>query len=249
MVRWQCLSGRETNDADIRLIAIEYWLREDALRLGPFEVLCANYLHRQHRSHFLRVPVNCAARTPQDDLIGLPASGHDVIRLMEVRDQLPDHPLPDEIRRRPAPATIRIEGLVAHPVTLDGGPLGALKQVSLDEPFACEEGWTVPGLRWRGVVLADVLALAQPLEPAQFVSVCSGGYSVSVALSEASRILVCDTLDDMPLSLEHGGPWRLVVPMGQCFTSVKWVERLEVTAQLQHSTGEVIARERPSRTS
>jgi DMSO/TMAO reductase YedYZ molybdopterin-dependent catalytic subunit len=185
-------------------------------------------------------------RRRRTGLIGTRTSAHDVINLMEVRDQLPDHPVPDEIRRRPAPATILIEGLVAQPVTLEHDALAALRQVSLDEPFACEEGWTVPGLRWRGVILADVLALAHPLEEARFVTVCSGGYSVSVRLSEAHHILVCDTLDDIPLSVEHGGPWRLVVPNGKCFTSVKWVERLEVTAQCE-PTGELIARKRLTR--
>jgi DMSO/TMAO reductase YedYZ molybdopterin-dependent catalytic subunit len=110
----------------------------------------------------------------------------------------------------------------------------------------CDEGWAVPGLRWRGVGLADALALAQPLEQARFVSVCSGAYSVSVPLTDAPRILLCDTLNELPLPVEHGGPWRLVVPSGQCFTSVKWVDRLEVTAERVPSTGEVIARQRLS---
>jgi DMSO/TMAO reductase YedYZ molybdopterin-dependent catalytic subunit len=177
-------------------------------------------------------------------LIGLPASAHHVLEPMELRDQLPDHPVPEEIRRRPAPGAVRIEGLVAQPATLEGPALAALPRVSLEEPFACDEGWTVPGLRWRGTSLAAVLALVQPLEEAQFVSVWSGGYSVSVALSEASHIVLCDTLDEMPLSLGHGGPWRLVVPGGRCFTSVKWVERLELTAERAPSTGELIAGER-----
>jgi hypothetical protein len=92
---------------------------------------------------------------------------------------------------------------------MDDGALAALGRVSLEEPFACEEGWTVPGRRWRGMVLADVLALAQPLEQAQFVSVCSGGYSVSVPLCEASHFLVCGTLDDAPcrLSTAARGGW------------------------------------------
>jgi DMSO/TMAO reductase YedYZ molybdopterin-dependent catalytic subunit len=88
------------------------------------------------------------------------------------------------------------------------------------------------------------MALAQPLEKACFVSVCSGAYSVSVPLSEASRIFLCDTLNDISMSVEHGGPWRLVVANGKCFTSVKWVERLSLTAECQPSTAEVTARDR-----
>ena len=163
---------------------------------------------------------------------------------MDVRDQLPEHPVPEEIRRRPAAASIRVEGLVARPATLGEEALAALKRVDLEEPFTCEEGWVVPGLHWRGVTLAEVLTLTQPLEQARYVSIGSGAYAVSVSLSEASHILLCDTLNNMPLSVEHGGPWRLIVPNGQCFTSVKWVDRLALTAECEPGTGEVIARQR-----
>ena len=165
---------------------------------------------------------------------------------MELRQELPDHPLPDEVRYRQAVATIRVEGLVAQPMTLDAAALRNLRQVAFEEPFVCDEGWAVPGLRWRGVALHDALALAQPLEQARFVSVCSGAYAVSVPVTDAPRILLCDTLNELPLPIEHGGPWRMVVPSGQCFTSVKWVERLEVTAERKPSTGELIARQRLS---
>jgi DMSO/TMAO reductase YedYZ molybdopterin-dependent catalytic subunit len=165
---------------------------------------------------------------------------------MELRQQLPNHPVPDEVRRRPVAGSIRVEGLVAKSVTLDAAALRNLRQVALEEPFVCDEGWAVPGLRWRGVALVDVLALAQPLEEAQFASICSGAYSVSIPLTDAPRILLCDMLNELPLPIEHGGPWRLIVPSGQCFTSVKWVERLDVTAERKAGTAEVIARKRLS---
>jgi hypothetical protein len=133
---------------------------------------------------------------------------------MEMRDRLPDHAVPDEIRRRPISSTIRIGGLVARPVTLGSTALAALAQVSIEEPFSCEEGWTVPNLRWQGIKLADVLALAKPLEPAQFVRVCSGSYAISVRLSEASSILLCDTWTACPC------PSSTAVPGGSsCLTA------------------------------
>ena len=162
---------------------------------------------------------------------------------MDVRDRLPEHAVPDEIRRR-SPPTIRIDGLVAREVRVRHSDLASLTCVALEEPFACEEGWTVPGLRWGGVALAHVLALAEPLPAARFVTVSSGGYSVSLSLLEQSRAVVADTLNGQPLGLEHGGPWRLFVPGGQCFTSVKWVDRLRLTAEPQASSAERIARER-----
>jgi DMSO/TMAO reductase YedYZ molybdopterin-dependent catalytic subunit len=64
---------------------------------------------------------------------------------------------------RAARGLLRIDGLVAQPLELSLADLRALPRIGLDEAFVCEEGWTVPGLRWRGIRLADVLALAQPL--------------------------------------------------------------------------------------
>jgi DMSO/TMAO reductase YedYZ molybdopterin-dependent catalytic subunit len=163
---------------------------------------------------------------------------------MDTRDQLPNHPIPDEVQRRIGTARLCVDGLVARSITLEASDLLNLPRARRAEPFTCEEGWTVPGTRWRGLVLADVLALARPLTEARYVRVCSGDYAVPVPLSEANTALLCEVLNDEPLTLEHGAPWRLLVPQGRCFTSVKWVDRLEVTAEPGRSEGEQIARAR-----
>src|SRR5579875_1271218 len=163
---------------------------------------------------------------------------------MEQRERLPVHPLPQEVRSHAAVPRLAIDGLVAEPRTLSPDALAALPRATLTEPFACEEGWMVPGLRWEGVRLGDVLALAAPCPEARYVRVCSGEYAVPLALEEARAALLADRLNGAPLPLEHGAPWRLVVPGGRCFTSVKWVTRLELTAEPGEPTGERIARAR-----
>lgn len=163
---------------------------------------------------------------------------------MEIRSQLPEHPVPDEVRSCSTHPTIRVDGLVAREMLLDADAFAKLPHGALEEPFACEEGWTVPGLRWGGVALVDVLARAQPVEQARFVHVHAGGYTIALSLERVSRVLICDTLDGLPLSIEHGGPWRLVVPAGPCFSSVKWVDRLEVLENEPTTTAERIARSR-----
>lgn len=162
---------------------------------------------------------------------------------MQIRGGLPEHPVPDRVRQT-ALGSIRIHGLVERELTVDAGELAVAEHVTLEEPFTCEEGWTVPGLRWTGISLADVLARARPLATARFVHVWSGSYSISLPLAQAERVLLCDMLDGVPLPIQHGGPWRLVIPGGQCFSSVKWVDRLELTLEEGQSTGELIARQR-----
>ncbi len=139
---------------------------------------------------------------------------------------------------------LRITGLVVRPLILSKKDLAHLPHASYEAAFYCEEGWSVPDVRWGGVRLADVIALAQPTPEAQVIRVCAGAYSIPLTLDEASRALLCDELDGRPLTREHGAPWRLVLPGGQCFTSVKWVTDVIVSDVPGDTTGEQIARQR-----
>jgi len=92
--------------------------------------------------------------------------------------------------------------------------------------------------------LADVVALAQPLPSARYLRVHAGDYIVPVSLNDCPTILLCDEMNGRPLAAAHGAPWRLLVPGGACFTSVKWVDRVEVASARGESDGERIARAR-----
>ena len=163
------------------------------------------------------------------------------------RESLPTHPVPPGRPARAAVPSLQITGLVARPRSLTPADLAALARVDLAEDFTCEEGWSVPGLRWQGVRLADVLALARSEPSARFVRICSDEYVVPLPLSDADRAVLCDQLNGRPLPVEHGAPWRLVIPGGACYTSVKWVDRLEVAVEAGDNTGQRIARGRVER--
>ena len=79
--------------------------------------------------------------------------------------------------------------------------------------------------------LADVLALAEALPSACYVRACAGLWVVPVPLADAVGALICDELNGEALSTEHGAPWRLVLQGGACYTNVKWLYRLELTAE------------------
>lgn len=163
---------------------------------------------------------------------------------MNQHEQLPLHSVPDTERDAASTARLSIAGLVASPRTLTVADLAALPRRTLTMPFTCEEGWTVPGLAWRGIPLMDVLALSQPAAEARFVQVSAGAYSISLALDESGESLLCDILNGQPLTVEHGAPWRLIVPGGKCFTSVKWVQRLVLSREPGDNSGEQLARAR-----
>lgn len=163
--------------------------------------------------------------------------------MRDVRDNLPVHAARASSRGL-AESTLRIDGLVRHAVNVRAADLKGLPRIAHAEAFTCEEGWTVPEVRWRGVRLADVVGLAGPLPSSRYVRVHAGGYVVPVSLDDARAALLCDEMNGRRLSAAHGAPWRLLVPDGACFTSVKWVDRLEVTQAPGESKGERIARAR-----
>lgn len=157
------------------------------------------------------------------------------------RDSLPVHELPPAVLQREGSPRLRIEGLVARPTVLEEADTAVLPRVERVETFRCEEGWSVPDLRWSGPTLARVLALARPLPTGRYVRVCAGEYAVPLPLAEAEEALLCTHLNGGPLPREHGGPWRLLVPGGSCYTSVKWVDRMVVTAEPGPEDGRRIA--------
>ena len=164
--------------------------------------------------------------------------------------QLPEHSLPEKIQNladsgafKAADFRLRIDGLVAQPLELGLAALDALPRVSIQQDFRCEEGWSVEDLGWRGIPLADLLALCQPLPAAQALRIHSAQdeFVVPLSFDQVQNALLCDSINGERLTLEHGAPFRLVVPGDICFTSVKWVQWIELVAEAGLNDGERIA--------
>lgn len=167
---------------------------------------------------------------------------------METLKELPYHDIPAQVNEWVTKPTLRIVGLVAKPQTLTAADLldarATFSRTSFTQDFLCDGKWTVPDQAWSGYRLLDVLALAKPLPAAKYIRVGSGDYIVPISLEEAEYALLADMLNGKPLTVEHGAPWRLALFGGRCFTSVKWVDRLELTADPGENTSLQIMRER-----
>ncbi|HEX2173761.1 MAG TPA: molybdopterin-dependent oxidoreductase [Dehalococcoidia bacterium] len=164
----------------------------------------------------------------------------------ERRSSLPRHAVPTAVRTR-GTWHLAVSGLVDQPGELSLEALLALPRVTLTDDFRCEEGWQVPGLVWSGVALRDVLALAGVRPEGRHVRVGSGDFYVTLPWDEigADRPLLADTLNDAPLTVEHGAPLRLIAPGNACFSSIKWVDRIAVLAEPDGAdTAPILARDR-----
>jgi len=99
--------------------------------------------------------------------------------------------------------------------------------------FHCVTTWSRLDLAWGGIPFSALAAIVQPTAAARFV-VAHGadGYSTNLSLGDAMAddVLLAYELDGQPLSLEHGGPMRLLVPRRYAWKSAKFLRRLEFLA-------------------
>lgn len=127
--------------------------------------------------------------------------------------------------------SLTVDGAVKKPLALAWNDLLALDQLEDTSDFHCVTKWSKMDLRWRGVRLGDVLALAEPEDDARFL-MCHGhdGYTVNLPLEEALKpdVLLAHTVDGAPLPVEHGGPCRVITPQLYAWKGAKWVKRIEL---------------------
>ena len=126
---------------------------------------------------------------------------------------------------------VRIDGAVEAPITLRYDDLLALPQADEEVDFHCVTGWSILDLSFRGVRFETIVALARPAPEATHVMTYGAdGYSTNLPLEEALKpdVLVVHTVEGKPLSPEHGGPVRVVVPQLWAWKGAKWVNRIEL---------------------
>ena len=138
---------------------------------------------------------------------------------------------------------LRVTGLVDQELDLGYHDVLALPATKLTRDFQCVTGWRVHDVEWKGVRLREVLDRAGVQSDARAVRLHSfdGAYSESLTLDQARRddVLVAYELEGSPLSDAHGGPVRLYVAPMYGYKSLKWLDRIEVTKDVEEGYWEV----------
>ena len=128
---------------------------------------------------------------------------------------------------------LRVDGVCEAPVVLEWEDFMGLPQHELEVDFHCVTTWSKMDMRFGGVLVSDVLALAQPLEAATHL-MCHAhdNYTTNVSLAEALKpdVMLVHSWEGKPLPLEHGGPCRMVTPQLYAWKGAKWISRLELMA-------------------
>jgi DMSO/TMAO reductase YedYZ molybdopterin-dependent catalytic subunit len=126
----------------------------------------------------------------------------------------------------PAKWDFKISGEVEESKRLSWSDFRALPQTETISDFHCVTRWSRLDNRWKGVLFTDVLKLTKPKPEARFALILAEeGYTANVLLEDLlrSNVLFAFEHDGEPLTAEHGGPLRLIVPHLYAWKSVKWV--------------------------
>ena len=128
---------------------------------------------------------------------------------------------------------LTIDGSIDHPVTWDWEAFMAQPQIEDVSDIHCVTQWSRYDNRWSGVSTRHLVESVRPHPETTDVILHSyDGYNTNVALAAfiEDDCLIAHSHDGVPLTREHGGPARLIIPRYYFWKSAKWVKRIEFAA-------------------
>ena len=123
-----------------------------------------------------------------------------------------------------------VRGLVSDPHTFTWETFLALPQTEARSDIHCVTTWSRYDTDWTGVSTRDFLDAVGPSPQATAVMLTSyDGYTTNLLLSDfaAENAILVHRWQNEPLTTEHGGPVRLVIPHLYFWKSAKWLHRIE----------------------
>ncbi len=125
--------------------------------------------------------------------------------------------------------SIRVDGLVDEPTTWTWDQAHALPPSRYEGDIHCVTTWSKLATNFDGVSVDTLLAAARPQPTAAFVlATSSTGYTTNLPLADVTggKAWVVWAHEGRPLSRDHGGPVRMLVPHLYFWKSAKWISRI-----------------------
>lgn len=128
--------------------------------------------------------------------------------------------------------TLEVTGYVQQPLKFNWEQFQALPRIKVFSDFHCVTRWSRLGNVWEGVSIKELLKRCQPTKSVRF-AIAHGydsGWTTNIPFGEldVDDALVCDRHDGEPLTANHGGPVRLIVPRLYAWKSAKWLRKIEL---------------------
>jgi DMSO/TMAO reductase YedYZ molybdopterin-dependent catalytic subunit len=124
---------------------------------------------------------------------------------------------------------LTVNGLVDTPTTWSWDEIHRLPASEYRGDIHCVTTWSKLGTSFAGVSVDSLLDVAGPSGAATHVLATSTtGYTTNLPLDDVrgGKAWLAWTHEGKPLSAEHGGPVRLLVPHLYFWKSAKWVTKL-----------------------
>ena len=127
----------------------------------------------------------------------------------------------------------KVWGLVT-PKTFSWSDFMALPHHEFTKDFHCVTRWSKLDVKWKGIKITDFINLLD-IDPkaTHVMQHCYGGYTTNVPLKDfvLDDNFFAFKLSGEPLSRDHGGPLRSVIPHLYAWKSAKWINGLEFLPQ------------------
>jgi DMSO/TMAO reductase YedYZ molybdopterin-dependent catalytic subunit len=127
--------------------------------------------------------------------------------------------------------TFTVEGEVEQPTTWSWDEIHALPASDYEGDIHCVTTWSKLGVHFSGVSVDTLLAIARPRPTATHVLAFSHtGYTTNLPLADVTggKAWVVWEFEGRPLTPDHGGPARLLVPHLYFWKSAKFVAGLRL---------------------
>lgn len=130
--------------------------------------------------------------------------------------------------------SLTVDGDVGSAQSWSWDALHALPREKFVRDIHCVTTWSKFDMSFTGVSADTLFDAAGPSAEAGYVIAhTASGYTTNLPLTDlrGGKAWVIWSAEGKPLTPEHGGPVRLLVPHLYFWKSAKWLERLEVVVQ------------------
>jgi len=113
-----------------------------------------------------------------------------------------------------------------------------LQRCTIKRDFHCVTTWSYCGAEWGGVRFSELFQryvdCPETIDISGAVFYAQDGNKTSLILEDllGEDVLIADTLDGKPLSIEHGAPLRLIAPDHYGYKNLKHLSRIEFYSKM-----------------
>ena len=122
---------------------------------------------------------------------------------------------------------LTVGGKVANQINWNWDDFMAQPQTKLNADIHCVTTWSLFDSKWEGVSARHLLEVVKPAPTIKFLVFHShDGYTTNVPLEHfaAEDVLLAHSWNGAPITREHGGPVRVMIPKLYFWKSAKWLK-------------------------